>query len=959
MSCEAATVYALLLRNYRVSRNTRAIWQFQQIASTGVIKVPSLDEIRKSSDEIVLLSVLDKNGNQIKNAICTPSTRFSYFTMRYKFSFILDMTDSCASVSVDGCHVYLEALTNCLCILLCSLAQTFALSGCDLKFNPEIYVSVYVYFPLNCARQHQILIHGYKLSWINESSSAIINMLSYGITTLQLMPEEATAGLIIITDGILDVPANLQSFESVMRQIRTRIISCSFIQIGSNMAQKSGCNGCFGLGNIPNEELLKFIAMSTFGSYISFDVDHINCGPHLLKKLFSNKSGDGYTINTCEQLNEFQYELLSWGFHKAVGEQFNKKSLLKRDSLPTIKDGQDEHFKKNMPTQTLSKLYPTLPISRKNVCQTVLQTSLENVLCLRLREGYTVKRVCIQRDEIEVHLVLPWLYDIQIYYTARSAWPLYNSVRTDIRVYKEAPAYFLYELHHSTASCKGSVVKGNLARRYNDVVQSVSIMDRHLTLINTFASNPAYYNVPETIKRGTAIFMLSRSSELQQTQPTKDNNLQLFAEFWRPIVVLDGSLWQRFMYTHNLCLILMHDPLPTSFVPLNNNNHLQNTQHPTVSCRIAKTDFEQFLADYFSFVLLEGQAYIKFLYKRENDEIPHSFMLLRIIGQPPLLYLKFAFQAGCATLQRHKIIAEFRERLSTLRQKTRLKSATEQRKQQLSNGSLTLDRPSSTNSHYTSQKMSTMSSYLRRDAIDSSCCFIINKNIERLLIRPDSFPYHLCSIQTSDEHSTSRLEFDPKRQALSRFFYWKTWIRSFETARHHANIPKMAADIVLDTFIRRRLHEGFHFAASHNDIHNLVLEVKMNTNSEESFGTFSDNDGLKSYMDDKIQTCLIQYIIYPIQCGRPIERKVSGGTDRRGSSNIEPPMFYYIVTQCWIEPQHGVIETNASELKFLNNCTYKEIVNKILFQSMDIDPRSTKTVTLFLLLSDLDSDLFI
>ncbi len=38
-----------------------------------------------------------------------------------------------------------------------------------------------------------------------------------------------------------------------------------------------------------------------------------------------------------------------------------------------------------------------LPIACKLVSQTVLQTSLENVLSLRLREGYTVKRVEIQK----------------------------------------------------------------------------------------------------------------------------------------------------------------------------------------------------------------------------------------------------------------------------------------------------------------------------------------------------------------------------------------------------------------------------------------------------------------------------------------------------------------------------------------------------------------------------------
>ena len=140
-------------------------------------------------------------------------------------------------------------------------------------------------------------------------------MLSYGITTLQLMPEESTAALVIITDGILDVP-NLMAFEAVMRQIRARIISCSFVQIGSNSQRSySKDNKTFkapigSLGNVPNEELLKFISLSTFGSFIHFDVDHISGGSTLLSRLFS---GEFELVNVCKRLNDFQHELLSWG----------------------------------------------------------------------------------------------------------------------------------------------------------------------------------------------------------------------------------------------------------------------------------------------------------------------------------------------------------------------------------------------------------------------------------------------------------------------------------------------------------------------------------------------------------------------------------------------------------------------------------------------------------------------
>jgi hypothetical protein len=43
----ASQVFAFLRRNYRVSRNTRALWQFQQIAasSSNEVRIPTSDEI--------------------------------------------------------------------------------------------------------------------------------------------------------------------------------------------------------------------------------------------------------------------------------------------------------------------------------------------------------------------------------------------------------------------------------------------------------------------------------------------------------------------------------------------------------------------------------------------------------------------------------------------------------------------------------------------------------------------------------------------------------------------------------------------------------------------------------------------------------------------------------------------------------------------------------------------------
>ncbi len=56
----------------------------------------------------------------------------------------------------------------------------------------------------------------------------------------------------------------------------------------------------------------------------------------------------------------------------------------------------------------------------------------------------------------------------------------------------------------------------NFVCKIRNFLFRVSVTDRHLTLINTFAQNSSYYHVPETIKRGKPIFYLSQN-DLQQT----------------------------------------------------------------------------------------------------------------------------------------------------------------------------------------------------------------------------------------------------------------------------------------------------------------------------------------------------------------------------------------------------------------------------------------------------------
>ena len=124
------------------------------------------------------------------------------------------MTDSCASVSMDGGHIYLESLTNCLCILLCSLAQTFTLPGCQWRFQPEIDISVYVYFPLHRTPSHQVLIHGKRTVHVARVSSSVVFHLGYRLSwsTLELVCRDITTNLKEATELLHNIMSIGQPF---------------------------------------------------------------------------------------------------------------------------------------------------------------------------------------------------------------------------------------------------------------------------------------------------------------------------------------------------------------------------------------------------------------------------------------------------------------------------------------------------------------------------------------------------------------------------------------------------------------------------------------------------------------------------------------------------------------------------------------------------------------------------
>ena len=90
---------------------------------------------------------------------------------------------------------------------------------------------------------------------------AMVNMYRSGLLSLQLLPPQSNAGLVLISDGMLTLP-NASVLESMLTQSRNHNISCSFLQVGSSPHP----HACFGY--LPYTDLMKFITTATFGAYL-------------------------------------------------------------------------------------------------------------------------------------------------------------------------------------------------------------------------------------------------------------------------------------------------------------------------------------------------------------------------------------------------------------------------------------------------------------------------------------------------------------------------------------------------------------------------------------------------------------------------------------------------------------------------------------------------------------------
>ncbi|KAM4739339.1 KICSTOR complex protein SZT2 isoform 2-T2 [Anableps anableps] len=933
---EADQIYLLMKEDYRISRNVRLAWFLSKL--NQIIWPASTSELQNSENELDLAAVQPKGWQPdcvptTDPCVLMPSTRANFLARRYRFIIELDLSPSTGIVDDSTGEMIFDEVFQALSKCLAGLAQPFKVPGTDQLFKPKIFITILVYSSIIGLTSHQVLVQGCQLDKTNlneflhqiyqqlralESNTAevlhqqqqqlvepgeslnhhnnnledqphrkqgmsmvsadmgLVSMVRQGILALQLLPPNSSAGIIIITDGVTSVP-DVAVCETLLNQLRSGTIACSFVQVGGSYSYD--CS----FGYIPNVELMKFISLATFGSYLPScpEVDQ-----------------------NSQEMNAYHRAFLTYSFLKTPESMNSEYFCVSQDKL----------FNEHLVSASGN---PALVMRRKKHTEKEVHAHLISVVSVRLREGYTIRDISLTKGgtQLEVKLALLWKHNMHIEYLATATWPLDSSNRsTKVEVTMEGSYDILHDISCTQRKPITSPYRTSVIRRFWNTLQSINQTDQMLVHLQSFNSIPENYRIPESTKNGVPLFYIPPGSTTPvlslQHSGSKDPSQSHFASYWKPILSMDTNVWQRWLHMHRIAIILEHDlPVPKHLHTAGNNG-----RYSTIQCRISHSALTSLLRDCSSFVLVEGYSYVKLIYS-SSDQIPTSFYLVRLISKTPCMVLRLGFPIGTPANIRNKIVDELREQILKLRFPHRVqnKEATPKTKRK------TVGSVSPSKSPSVPVAKPALS--------DRPCVVVLNKPLEKLLIRYEKLPLDfrtpfIFSMENFPVpfNSTVPLSMAANRTAsstlasLSRYFLHRRWVWGVQSNQGPA-VTMQAIAHILSMLSEIRLSEGFHFASSGEGIINMVIELPMKIMSGNT--------------DQETHSCVVQYILFP---PHSTSSKDSFSTDDDNDTEVEAVDMdteLNLVTECWVEPQSGSVMNCMDQHRHFQGLKYQDIPQAI------------------------------
>ncbi|KAJ8681967.1 hypothetical protein QAD02_017759 [Eretmocerus hayati] len=611
------------------------------------------------------------------------STTIKFLAHKYRMVFSLDLSPSLASVDIQHGEIVIDEVYLATKRCLEGITKPFVVPGCMRLIQPEIYVTVIIHTPFFTNPAQQVIVQGWLVTMENianlmqvietelnsleekvaqitslvnsqleilraeserlvgglfeEGNTSIgkantgnmstiamvspetgfINMLRYGILALSLLPEHSCAHLVIVSDGIIGVN-DVHALDLVIQQLRATTIACSFLHVGSSYHPHSA-NGL-----VPYPDLLRFLATTTLGSYMT---------------VFPVSDGE-------EEINVYHKNLLCW--------QLYRTDLLEVANVSTnFWRTKNNFFYGHDPPQLL----------RKKQVDDQVTCTLNTLLCCRLREGYLIKKTALHDGCLEICFVLPWKSNVFIEYLVtcprfNKSLSVCNTLQYSITI--EAPYEFLHDITCLSKKPLRSQYRQSMVSRFWSTLTALTQSDSMLAHFSWFpGAGRTWYNVPDTIRSGMPLFLMPTCSP--SSVQLSDAACPQFGQIWQPVVSLEPREWPRWLHSQRVTLVLIHDrPLSKHLHQANQSGRFQSVQY-----RQAAAVVYGMLKSWATFVLVENHTYVQFIH-REPDKPPISFSLINISCKSLCVVLNVAFAGGTEGQLRHNVMNDLLERLSQL-----------------------------------------------------------------------------------------------------------------------------------------------------------------------------------------------------------------------------------------------------------------------------------------------------
>lgn len=683
---DADSVWLLMGREYRISRSIRVQWFFEHL--NKVVKPKPNEDIINSWEELEVISVVPIHADDItedtrQKLQIVPTTKLSFVGRQYRFVFCLDMTPSIATIDSESGNVLMDDMFSNIKNCLSGLVKPFCIPGSSLILKPRLHVTVLAHTYIN-VKECKVLVQGYcvneenvkyflcqlkrklqvlektvaedvsqkKMNAENEGEHSeykrsLFYMIRDGLFALQLLPENASASIVVVTDGVF-ILENALIADALLAQVRHSTAVCSFLQVGTGYKRAS-----VEFGYVPHCALMQFIAAATSGAYLA------TCP--------EENGGEGY------EMNLYHKALFCWNFQRDIDRdkidtyqdiRSNTSSLI----LPSLKDTLAKDTSKTLPAQ---------PQQTMKYMEFALQTKISSLLTVRSREGYITDSIQIidvvgQTPQIEVKLVWPWKEHVTIEYIAKAPWPFESSsYSTHVVVKVSGPYDFLVDIT-STKPKNHRALRNFVLQRFDFTMKSLEYSDQLLVQLQLFPVHQYASQIPDVISKGSPLFFVPHNATkpaltLQYGTKTKKSSKSpeaQFANYWKPVVDMDTKSWTKWLHCHRISVLLEHDkPINTGLFLPSSTGH-----YPQIYCRNSHNAFLRVIREWCTFTLLENHSYIKFINMHgETSGTPETFCLLRLTFKGLCVVVRLAFLGGTPGNIRSQVVKVLREQLLALK----------------------------------------------------------------------------------------------------------------------------------------------------------------------------------------------------------------------------------------------------------------------------------------------------